>query len=131
VISFTVTALVFGVVFLAELPDKTALAGLVLGTRYRASYVFAGGRRRLRRCTSCPRRRGRQCADACSRTAGRARAVVGVLFLGGAAVLLRTKDESDGDAEIREPENQSASGRSPARDSCSSWSPSSAISPRS
>ena len=41
-ISFTVTALVFGVVFLAELPDKTALAGLVLGTRYRASYVFAG-----------------------------------------------------------------------------------------
>ena len=41
-ISFSVTALVFGVVFLAELPDKTALAGLVLGTRYRASYVFAG-----------------------------------------------------------------------------------------
>src|ERR1700761_8770435 len=35
-------ALVFGVIFLAELPDKTALAGLVLGTRYRASYVFAG-----------------------------------------------------------------------------------------
>lgn len=41
-ISITVTALVFGVIFLAELPDKTALAGLVLGTRYRASYVFAG-----------------------------------------------------------------------------------------
>ena len=36
------TALVFGVIFLAELPDKTALTGLVLGTRYRASYVFAG-----------------------------------------------------------------------------------------
>lgn len=33
---------VFGIVFLAELPDKTALAGLVLGTRYRPSYVFAG-----------------------------------------------------------------------------------------
>ncbi|EFL26516.1 putative integral membrane protein, partial [Streptomyces himastatinicus ATCC 53653] len=40
--SFTVAAVVFGVVFLAELPDKTALAGLMLGTRYRASYVFAG-----------------------------------------------------------------------------------------
>lgn len=40
--SFTVTAIAFGVVFLAELPDKTALAGLMLGTRYRASYVFAG-----------------------------------------------------------------------------------------
>ena len=33
---------VFGVVFLAELPDKTALASLVLGTRYRPLHVFAG-----------------------------------------------------------------------------------------
>ena len=40
--SLTVLAITFGIVFLAELPDKTALASLVLGTRYRASYVFAG-----------------------------------------------------------------------------------------
>ena len=40
--SFAVIAVVFGVIFLAELPDKTALAGLMLGTRYRPSYVFAG-----------------------------------------------------------------------------------------
>ncbi|MEU4113843.1 TMEM165/GDT1 family protein [Kitasatospora sp. NPDC028055] len=40
--SVTVAALTFGIIFLAELPDKTALASLVLGTRYRASYVFAG-----------------------------------------------------------------------------------------
>lgn len=33
---------VFVLVFLAELPDQTALAGLVLGTRYRPLYVFAG-----------------------------------------------------------------------------------------
>ena len=32
----------FAVIFLAELPDKTALASLVLGTRYRPGYVFAG-----------------------------------------------------------------------------------------
>ena len=32
----------FGVVFLAELPDKTALASLVLATKFRARYVFAG-----------------------------------------------------------------------------------------
>ncbi|HEX7148281.1 MAG TPA: TMEM165/GDT1 family protein, partial [Actinomycetota bacterium] len=38
----TVMAITFGVVLLAELPDKTALAGLMLGTRYRASYVLAG-----------------------------------------------------------------------------------------
>ncbi|MFD7903087.1 TMEM165/GDT1 family protein [Kitasatospora sp. NPDC059722] len=40
--SVTVAALTFGIIFLAELPDKTALASLVLGTKYRASYVFAG-----------------------------------------------------------------------------------------
>ncbi|MFG2904748.1 TMEM165/GDT1 family protein [Kitasatospora sp. NPDC048286] len=40
--SITVAALTFGIIFLAELPDKTALASLVLGTKYRASYVFAG-----------------------------------------------------------------------------------------
>ena len=32
----------FAVIFLAELPDKTALASLVLGTRYRPGYVLAG-----------------------------------------------------------------------------------------
>jgi putative Ca2+/H+ antiporter (TMEM165/GDT1 family) len=32
----------FAVIFPAELPDKTALASLMLGTRYRASLVFAG-----------------------------------------------------------------------------------------
>jgi putative Ca2+/H+ antiporter (TMEM165/GDT1 family) len=32
----------FVVVFVAELPDKTALASLVLGTRYRPLFVFAG-----------------------------------------------------------------------------------------
>lgn len=40
--SLSVALVTFGVVFLAELPDKTALAGLLLGTRYRASYVFVG-----------------------------------------------------------------------------------------
>ncbi len=38
-----VTALiVFVAIFLAELPDKTALASLILGARYRASLVWAG-----------------------------------------------------------------------------------------
>jgi putative Ca2+/H+ antiporter (TMEM165/GDT1 family) len=40
--NLAVLATVFGVIFVAELPDKTALASLVLGTRYRARYVFAG-----------------------------------------------------------------------------------------
>src|SRR6185437_5072431 len=33
---------VFGVIFLAELPDKTALAALILATRHRALPVFLG-----------------------------------------------------------------------------------------
>ncbi|HEX4089035.1 MAG TPA: TMEM165/GDT1 family protein [Trebonia sp.] len=40
--NLAVLGAVFGLIFLAELPDKTALASLVLGTRYRPIYVFAG-----------------------------------------------------------------------------------------
>jgi putative Ca2+/H+ antiporter (TMEM165/GDT1 family) len=42
VISPTLFAIVFGVIFLAELPDKTALAALLLATRYRPLPVFVG-----------------------------------------------------------------------------------------
>jgi Ca2+/H+ antiporter, TMEM165/GDT1 family len=37
-----VAAIAFGVVFLAELPDKSMIASLVLGTRYRPLYVWIG-----------------------------------------------------------------------------------------
>jgi Ca2+/H+ antiporter, TMEM165/GDT1 family len=40
--SLAVAATVFAVIFTAELPDKTALASLVLGSRYRPTWVFAG-----------------------------------------------------------------------------------------
>ena len=40
--SLAIIATVFAVIFLAELPDKTALASLVLGSRYRPTWVFAG-----------------------------------------------------------------------------------------
>jgi Ca2+/H+ antiporter, TMEM165/GDT1 family len=42
VISPKLFATVFGVIFLAELPDKTALAALVLATRHRPLPVFLG-----------------------------------------------------------------------------------------
>jgi putative Ca2+/H+ antiporter (TMEM165/GDT1 family) len=41
-VNAAVIATTFGVVFLAELPDKTALASLVLATKYRVRYVFIG-----------------------------------------------------------------------------------------
>ncbi len=37
-----VVVTVFALVFPAELPDKTALASLILGSRYRPVFVFAG-----------------------------------------------------------------------------------------
>src|SRR5580658_3744312 len=40
--SLDLAAEVFGVIFLAELPDKTALAALVLATKYRPAPVFLG-----------------------------------------------------------------------------------------
>ena len=40
--SLAIAATVFAVIFTAELPDKTALASLILGSRYRPSWVFVG-----------------------------------------------------------------------------------------
>jgi len=102
VISLSVTALVFGVVFLAELPDKTALAGLVLGTRYRASYVFAGVAAAFAVHVGLAVAAGSVLTLLPSRIV---HVVTGMLFLGGAAVLLLKKDE--GEEEIRRPEDQS------------------------
>jgi putative Ca2+/H+ antiporter (TMEM165/GDT1 family) len=101
-ISFSVTALVFGVVFLAELPDKTALAGLVLGTRYRASYVFAGVAAAFAVHVALAVAAGSVLTLLPQQIV---HALTGVLFLGGAAMLLMKGDE--GEDEIRRPENQS------------------------
>jgi putative Ca2+/H+ antiporter (TMEM165/GDT1 family) len=100
-ISFSVMALVFGVVFLAELPDKTALAGLVLGTRYRASYVFAGVAAAFALHVALAVAAGSVLTLLPQQIV---HAVTGVLFLGGAAVLLMKKDEDE--EEVRKPENQ-------------------------
>lgn len=96
------TALVFGVIFLAELPDKTALAGLVLGTRYRASYVFAGVAAAFLLHVVLAVAAGSALTLLPQRLV---HALTGVLFLGGAATLLLKKHEDD--EEIRPPADQS------------------------
>lgn len=101
-ISITVLALVFGVVFLAELPDKTALAGLVLGTRYRASYVFAGVAAAFLLHVVLAVAAGSVLTLLPQPIV---HGITGVLFLGGAAVLLLKKD--DGEEDIPRPEDQS------------------------
>jgi putative Ca2+/H+ antiporter (TMEM165/GDT1 family) len=101
-ISITVTALVFGVIFLAELPDKTALAGLVLGTRYRASYVFAGVAAAFLLHVVLAVAAGSVLTLLPQQIV---HALTGVLFLGGAAMLLLKRGEEE--EEVRKPADQS------------------------
>jgi putative Ca2+/H+ antiporter (TMEM165/GDT1 family) len=103
VLSFTIVAIVFGVVFLAELPDKTALAGLMLGTRYRASYVFVGVAAAFAVHVALAIAAGSVLTLLPHRLV---QGVVGVLFLAGAAVLLLKKDDEEGE-EIKAPSDQS------------------------
>jgi len=102
VLSIGTIALVFGVVFLAELPDKTALAGLMLGARYRASYVFAGVAAAFVVHVVLAVAAGSVLTLLPQRLV---QAVVGLLFLAGAAMLLFKKDE--GEEEVRKPADQS------------------------
>ncbi|MEU5979441.1 TMEM165/GDT1 family protein [Streptomyces sp. NPDC047315] len=102
-ISFTVMAITFGVVFLAELPDKTALAGLMLGTRYRASYVFAGVAAAFAVHVALAIAAGSVLTLLPHRLV---QGVVGALFLAGALVLLLRKSD-DGEENIKAPEDQS------------------------
>lgn len=100
--SFTVAAVTFGVVFLAELPDKTALAGLVLGTRFKASYVFAGVAAAFVVHVALAIAAGSLLGLLPQRLLA---VIVGLLFLTGAVLLLRHKDEGEGD--VRKPADQS------------------------
>ncbi len=102
VFSLTVAAVVFGVIFLAELPDKTALAGLMLGTRYRASYVFVGVAAAFLVHVALAIAAGSVLTLLPHRLV---QGVVGVLFLAGAVVLIFKKD--DGEEEVKKPADQS------------------------
>lgn len=102
-LSPSTVAIVFGVVFLAELPDKTALAGLVLGTRFRASYVFAGVAAAFAVHVGLAIAAGSLLARLPQRPV---QAIVGLLFLAGALVLLLKKDEEEDEA-ARAPADQS------------------------
>jgi len=102
VFSFTVAAIVFGVVFLAELPDKTALAGLMLGTRYRASYVFVGVAAAFVVHVGLAIAAGSVLTLLPHRWV---QGVVGLLFLAGAAMLLLKKDDEE--EGVREPADHS------------------------
>src|SRR6201999_150621 len=90
--NLAVLATVFGVVFVAELPDKTALASLVLGTRYRPVFVFAGVAAAFAVHVVLAVSAGSLLFLLPHRAV---QAVVAVLFAVGAILMLRRRDDED------------------------------------
>jgi Ca2+/H+ antiporter, TMEM165/GDT1 family len=99
-VDLAVIAIVFGLIFLAELPDKTALASLVLGTRYRPLHVWAGAAAAFLVHVSLAVALGSLLTLLPHRIL---QAIVGALFLVGAVLLLRGRHgEEDEDLAIAE-----------------------------
>ena len=98
--NITIMAITFGIIFLAELPDKTALASLVLGTRYRASYVFAGIAAAFAVHAALAVAAGSLLTLLPHRWV---ELVVGLLFLGGALMLLLQKEEDEDEESVKQP----------------------------
>jgi putative Ca2+/H+ antiporter (TMEM165/GDT1 family) len=96
---------VFAIIFLAELPDKTALASLVLGTRYRPLYVFAGTAAAFAVHVVLAIAAGSLLTLLPHRVL---EALVGALFLLGAVLLLRGRHHDDAEHV------QIAAGRAPS-----------------
>jgi Ca2+/H+ antiporter, TMEM165/GDT1 family len=93
-VDVAVMATVFALIFTAELPDKTALASLILGTRYRPRYVFAGAAAAFAVHAVIAVAAGSILGMLPHRWL---ELIIGVVFLVGAAVLLRS-NIADGDA---------------------------------
>ncbi|ARF80584.1 TMEM165/GDT1 family protein [Kitasatospora aureofaciens] len=100
----TIAALTFGIIFLAELPDKTALASLVLGTKYRAGYVFAGVAAAMLVQVVLALVAGHLLSLLPHRWV---EGVTGTLFLVGAAMLLFHGGEDEDEHAAREPSSNS------------------------
>ncbi|AUY51967.1 TMEM165/GDT1 family protein [Streptomyces sp. CB01881] len=98
--SLTVLAITFGIIFLAELPDKTALASLMLGTKYRAGYVFAGVAAAMAVQVGLALVAGHLLSLLPHRWV---EGVTGVLFLAGAAMLLFHGGEDEDGHAAKEP----------------------------
>jgi putative Ca2+/H+ antiporter (TMEM165/GDT1 family) len=93
-VNVTLLAAVFGIIFVAELPDKTALASLVLGTRYRPGFVFFGVAVAFALHVIIAVAAGSALSLAPRRIV---EAIVAVLFLAGAALMLRRGEDGHDD----------------------------------
>lgn len=95
--SLAIVATVFAVIFLAELPDKTALASLILGSRYRPAYVFTGVAAAFAVHVGLAVAAGSLLSLLPHRPL---EIVVAVLFAAGAVLLLRGRPETDSDEAV-------------------------------
>jgi putative Ca2+/H+ antiporter (TMEM165/GDT1 family) len=84
---------VFAVIFVAELPDKTALASLVLATRHRALPVFLGAALALTVQSAVAVAAGGLFSLLPAKVV---HVGAGILFLGSAVFMWRRKDEDEG-----------------------------------
>ena len=96
----------FGVVFLAELPDKTAIASLILGTKYRPTWVFAGVAAAFAVHVVLAVAAGSVLSLIPERPL---QAIVAVLFLLGAVLMLRSHGKEEGEEEAEEAPDLGAS----------------------
>jgi Ca2+/H+ antiporter, TMEM165/GDT1 family len=103
-VNSAVAATVFVLVFPAELPDKTAVASLILGTRYRPLYVFAGVAAAFAVHAVLAVAAGSLLGLAPRRWV---ELVVGIMFLVGAVMLLRSRPESEETVGVPRPDRKS------------------------
>lgn len=97
--NFAAVFTTLGVVFLAELPDKTAIASLILGTKYRPSWVFAGVATAFLLHVALAVAAGSLLSLIPHRPL---QAIVAVLFLLGAVLMLRSHGKEEGEEEAEE-----------------------------
>jgi len=93
-----ITGIVFGTVLVAELPDNSGLASLVLGTRYRAGGVIAGAFAAFAVHVVLAVTCGSLLALLPHKIVQIAAAAV---FLAGAVLVLRTDDDDDDEAKLK------------------------------
>jgi putative Ca2+/H+ antiporter (TMEM165/GDT1 family) len=93
-----IAGIVFGTVFVAELPDNSGLASLVLGTRYRAGGVIAGAFAAFAVHVVVAVTFGSLLALLPHKIV---QIAVAVVFLAGAVLLLRAGDDDDDEVRLK------------------------------
>ncbi|MEX5631181.1 TMEM165/GDT1 family protein [Parafrankia sp. FMc2] len=107
--SLTAVLVTFAVIFLAELPDKTMVASLVLGSRFRPLYVWVGVAAAFAVQVTLAVAAGSALSLLPSRAVD---GVAALLFALGAVLVLREGRENGGDGPGAEPD-QSETSREP------------------